>query len=851
MAVIEIPGYIIKRELGSSANASVLLAQQASLDREVAIKVLAPALVADKAQTDRFLQIARMLASFAHPNIVAVYDVGTTQDGTPYYSMQYLPGGDFISRAERGISEPDLTETLASVARALGYIHDRGLVHRAVTPHNVLYDAYNTPVLIDFGIAPAQSQDAYATSAGFAVEAGRYMSPEQARGGEQTARSDIYSLGALCFFGLTGRPPYDGADGFAVAYAHVFEPIPRLPPAKAHWQSLVDRALAKDPKDRYAGIEEFLDALTKVGLDHPPTAVVEETLPAAADQPVASDEERPAPEPAAPPPAERPPVAATITAPKAARREPAPTKATGTRPAWVRAWPLAVAALGVILIAVAVLLPRRIPETAPGNTAASSPAAPAAPSESATTPPSAQEPPATPAANVPADTAAAASTQPGATAAPAQAEGAAPAAPVDALGSIDAAEAQAEAEWADPAKAPTVVDPLNEAIKLGRIDLAGQRLTSPPGSNALERFQFALKLEPKSRSARQGIVDIAKKYIELAEKNPPDKGSGGAVYSAYGQQLQHADDIARLVPEGADVQKEIASRRRKATEPLLAQAKAAAEAWDKVAAKSAYELALQVDPDNGAAREGLKVVPTIGEPGFVFRDKLSDGAQAPPMVVVAGAAIAMARHPVTRGEFRRFWEAAGRAQFSGKELSCRDRESIFRSSKKRSWENPDIAQDDNHPVVCVGWPEAAAYAQWLAQQTGKRYRLPSPAEFDAVAGRAPRADCTTANLADASFNRQFESRDGSACDDGFAATAPVERFPAIAGVYDIDGNVREWVAACGNGSPAAPGSSCRDFRVHGRAWLSPAKESATASDSFAADVSLNTVGFRVARDLTK
>jgi len=243
-------------------------------------------------------------------------------------------------------------------------------------------------------------------------------------------------------------------------------------------------------------------------------------------------------------------------------------------------------------------------------------------------------------------------------------------------------------------------------------------------------------------------------------------------------------------------------------------------------------------------------VATIGEPGFVFRDKLGDGSQAPAMVILPGASLAMARHPVTRAEFRRFWDSGGRAEFSGNEPSCRDRESIFRSSKKRGWENPDIAQDDSHPVVCVGWSEAAAFAQWLSKQTGKRYRLPTPAEYDKVAARAARGDCTSANLADAAYNKQFESRDGSACDDGFAATAPVERFPAVEGIYDIDGNVREWVAACGNGSAAAPGSSCRDFLAKGRAWLSAAKESATASDSFAADVSLNSVGFRVVRELS-
>jgi serine/threonine-protein kinase PpkA len=863
VAVVEIPGYIIKRDISVGPTASILLADQSSLDREVALKIMAAPLLADTAHTQRFMQVARTLASFAHPNIVAVYDVGTTAEQTPYYSMQYLSGGDFMERATRGMSEPDLTETLASIARAVGYIHQRGLIHRAITPHNVLYDAYNTPVLINFGAAPAPARDAYVTSTVFAGDVGRYMSPEQARGGEQNERSDIYSLGALTFLGLTGRPPYDGVDGFAIAYAHVFEPIPRLPAATAHWQSLIDCALAKEPKDRYASAEEFLDALTNVGLER--DAVLSVAPPGVASTPASPPAAPASQAPALPVAAKRPPVStereadAGAAASKAATVETAastqpPTMRTGL----ARWWPMAVAGLGLVLIAIALLLPKdAAPPTA--QSVAGTPLLPAdtqhSPPPAEAAPPPAEVAPA-PAAGIPVpsepNSVAAIAPAPAVDAGTSAAAGQGSSAP-DAAASnmLDAAEAQAEFEAVDPAKAPTVVDPLGEAIRLGRIDLAGQRLLTPPGKNALERFQFALALDPRSRGAKQGIVDIAKKYIELADKTGGDRSPGGAALAAYAEQIDHAADVARLVPEGADVLKEVAARRRRAVEPVLAQARAAAEKWDKASARAAYEQALRIDADNAAARDGLKFVATIGEAGFVFRDKLADGTGALPLVVMPGAAIAMARHPVTRGEFRRFWDSSGRAEFAGKEPSCRDRESIFRSSRKRSWENPDIAQDDNHPVVCVDWPEAAAFAQWLGKQTGKRYRLPSVAEFDQVAGRAPRGDCSSANLADAAFNKQFESRDGSPCDDGFAATSPVEHFGAIEGIYDIDGNVREWVAACGNGSAAAPGSSCRDFRVKGRGWLSRAdKESATASDSYAADVGLNSVGFRVVRDIS-
>ncbi|WP_257388576.1 serine/threonine-protein kinase, partial [Tahibacter caeni] len=262
--MIEIPGYQIKREIGQGGMASVHLAVQTSLERQVALKVMSPALAADPTFTRRFLQEARTLASLAHANIVQVFDVGVTPNQLHYFSMQYLPGGDFVARVQRGLDESELKRVLTGVARALAYAHERGYVHRDVAPGNILFDSADNPVLTDFGIALAASQATRITSTGFSVGTSHYMSPEQARGGDIDARSDLYSLGVLAWYGLTGKPPYDGADGFAVAYAHVFEAIPRLPAAQAHWQELIDRCLAKDPKDRYVDAAQVLTAIEAV-----------------------------------------------------------------------------------------------------------------------------------------------------------------------------------------------------------------------------------------------------------------------------------------------------------------------------------------------------------------------------------------------------------------------------------------------------------------------------------------------------------------------------------------------------------------------------------------------------------
>jgi formylglycine-generating enzyme required for sulfatase activity len=849
--VIEIPGYQIKREIGTGGMASVYLAVQTSLEREVAIKVMAPALAADPQFSKRFLQEARMLASLAHPNIVAVYDVGVTPSQLHYFSMQYLAGGDLASRVQRGIEERDLVLTLAGVARAIGYAHARGYVHRDVAPGNVMFDANNNPVLTDFGIALATVTGGQVTSSGFSVGTSHYMSPEQARGGDVDARSDIYSLGVLAYYGLARKPPYDGADGFAVAYAHVFEPIPRLAAPHAHWQPLIDRALAKDPKDRYPDIEQFLDAMATV-VPQFATLFREDVAPAAA----------PASASAPPPPSakdaatrvmqraalpDKPPVAAAAAKPpplhsSVLQKSAVPQAAATPARSWMRFWPVLVLLAGIGLLGFALiarnrhvpLQPLPITTTASPASASATPApAPAPATDSATPAP-------TPTPSV---ATAGAESAPPAVTPPAQPP---PAQPVSAMDVIDANEAQAgggiSADLAN--QIPTVIDPLEESVRLGRVALAAQRLTSPPGDNALERFRLALRIEPKNKAAKQGIADIAKKYVDYAEKNL----AGGDV-NQFDQYLKRAGEVLKAIPDDAEAPKLIAAARQKAAAPYLEKGKAAAAVWDKAGAKAAYEKASQLDPDNVAAKEGLKFVATIGEPGFAFRDKFGDGGQGPEFVIL-DAKVAMARHDVTRAEFRRFWNAGGRAQF-GDAPSCRDRESIFRSSKKRTWENPDIAQEDSHPVVCVSWPEAVAFAQWLSKETGKRYRLPTPAEFDQVARRAGAGSCKS-NLADASFNKQFSSHDGSDCDDGFAATSPVGRFGGVAGIDDIDGNVRTWTGACGGGAAAQPGSSCRDFIAKGRSWMSVAgKEQPTYSDTFGRDVALNTVGFRLVRDLEK
>ncbi|HMM66945.1 MAG TPA: bifunctional serine/threonine-protein kinase/formylglycine-generating enzyme family protein [Dokdonella sp.] len=810
MTAIDIPGYVIRREVGVGGMASVYLALQTSLDREVALKVMAPTLAADPTFSKRFLQEARMLASLAHPNIVQVYDVGVTQTQLHYFSMQYLSGGDFSQRVRMGLGEKDLVRVLEGIANALGYAHHRGYVHRDVAPGNILFDVNDTPLLTDFGIARAFSQTARITSAGISIGTSHYMSPEQARGSDVDARSDLYGLGVLTWFGLTGKPPYEGADGFAVSYAHVFEPIPRLPPAQSHWQPLIDKALAKNPADRYQDAEEFIAAL---GMIEPRTAVRPPSSPDAPTRVI-----------------QRESVASALRAGEAPTRIGVlPTMeesiAEGGGPVAaaagaVRSWlPWALAVAGILLIGTvgyALLSGNGTDTPAPARTTTSAP-------DLKSTPPVESRSSGT-AANEKATTATTPSIAGPDSAALAE----------DPLISL---------EELDLANVPTVVDPVANLNRLARADLNGLRLTNPPRTNAFERFSLALRIDPDNSVALQGVIDTARAYVDLAEKawtagNP-------AEFAGF---LDKAEEVAGSVKEGAATVAELKARRKAEVDKYLAEAEAAVRRMNAKDASAAFEKVLVIDAGNAAARDGLRAAERIGKPGYVFRDPI--GARKGPEMVVISADLAFARRETTRGEFAAWWKAGGQRQFSGKEPSCRDRESIFRSSRKRDWQAPDVSQDDTHPVVCVSFAEAQAYAAWLGKETGKRYRLPTPAEWEQVARKAPAGSCATANLADASYKKAYDTRSGADCNDGHAGTAPVGLFPAVAGVFDIDGNVREWVAACGKSGPLVEG--CRDHGLRGRGWLSAAdKDDLMQSDSYSEDVALNSLGFRLVRELDK
>ncbi|HJT99526.1 MAG TPA: serine/threonine-protein kinase, partial [Rhodanobacteraceae bacterium] len=248
--MIEIRGYRLLRQLGRGGMATVYLAVQESVDREVALKIMSPALLADPNFGERFLREAKIAAKLHHRHVVGVHDVSRCGD-YHYIAMEYLGGGPILHKDGNPRPVAFALRVIGEIATALDYAHRKGFVHRDVKPDNILLRDDGSAVLTDFGIARALDPAAKMTQTGAVVGTPHYMSPEQARGRTIDGRADLYSLGIVLYELLVGRVPYQAEDSLAVGIMHISQPVPVLPDALASLQPLLSRMLAKQPEDRY------------------------------------------------------------------------------------------------------------------------------------------------------------------------------------------------------------------------------------------------------------------------------------------------------------------------------------------------------------------------------------------------------------------------------------------------------------------------------------------------------------------------------------------------------------------------------------------------------------------------
>ncbi len=265
----EIPGYEVVGICGSGSTAKVYVAIQKSLSRQVALKVMHPRLASDEERVSRFLHEGRINGNLSHANIVPIHNIGTVND-MHYISMEYMPWGNLRRHLETKLELDWIFEIIKQIALALSYSHEHGFIHRDIKPENILFRDENSAVLSDFGIADELEHRTEIISKSNQGTP-KYICPDLIRSSPIGPSSDIYSLGVVFFEMLTGNPPYESGtrpytrkDTITVLFAHLRKPIPELPPEFQHIQPLINKMLAKDPKDRFYKASDVIEAIASL-----------------------------------------------------------------------------------------------------------------------------------------------------------------------------------------------------------------------------------------------------------------------------------------------------------------------------------------------------------------------------------------------------------------------------------------------------------------------------------------------------------------------------------------------------------------------------------------------------------
>src|SRR4051794_9375465 len=249
-------GHRIEAMAGRGGMGVVYRATHLALERTIALKVVSPDLVEDATARQRFLRESKLAASIDHPNVIPVYYTGE-EDGIAYIAMRYVPGEDLRTLVRHGgpLDARRVARIVTQVAAGLDAAHAAGLIHRDVKPGNVLLGQADHVYLSDFGLSKHALSVGGETRSGHWVGTLDYVAPEQIRGERLDARADVYALGCVLYFALTGCAPYPREGDEAKLWAHLTEPPPvpseHAPGLPAALDTVVARALAKRPDDRY------------------------------------------------------------------------------------------------------------------------------------------------------------------------------------------------------------------------------------------------------------------------------------------------------------------------------------------------------------------------------------------------------------------------------------------------------------------------------------------------------------------------------------------------------------------------------------------------------------------------
>jgi eukaryotic-like serine/threonine-protein kinase len=264
--------YVVKRKLGEGGFGAVYEAEQPSMGRKVAIKTLHKHLTHDPKMVVRFRREGLAASKLQHPSSVKMFNLGETEDGVLWIAMEFLEGETLDARIrKRGpLSEQEMIELFGPVCEALSEAHQKGIIHRDLKPENIMLVPFLdkiVPKVLDFGISKLLEEGGGATQTGVVSGTPAYMPPEQWQGLTHTdARSDVYALGLIAYQALSARLPFEANTAPAWMQKHIMEPPMDLMqavkhPVSANVHAAIMKALQKEPKDRFASMMEFKQAL--------------------------------------------------------------------------------------------------------------------------------------------------------------------------------------------------------------------------------------------------------------------------------------------------------------------------------------------------------------------------------------------------------------------------------------------------------------------------------------------------------------------------------------------------------------------------------------------------------------
>lgn len=712
---LDIPDHTILDKIGEGGMSAVYLGRQISLQRKVAIKILKKLVMEDKSLAERFVNEAKTVASLDHPHIISIYEAKKLPSGLAYFTMPYLTHGDF---SEIICTNSDhLIELLCQICDGLAHAHKHGIVHRDLKPDNILFDQFGRIKIADFGIAISKNTQRK-TKETQLLGSAHYMSPEQIQSRDIDGKSDIYSLGCIIYEKLTGDHVFETGNDFSILMSHINKPVPPLPDVLSEWQPVIDRCLAKDPKDRFETVEKLKSALLVIKNSKQPAVVIE---------------------------------------------EPNTSFFSRIKPAYLGA---AVGGLAVLLLAVLWVSnneQKSVIESQPTNEQIQ------LAEQQATT-----------------------------------AEAEAKKAQADALelkAGVTENNKSAEEELVDLTENldNETINQISIEVKLSEAQdlLKRYRLTKPKGANAADMFEAILLEQPDNQAAQQGLNQVGSYYFSLIENKLADDEIPDAIefvqsladyFNDYAiDRSLFETEISAIMTSTHDLVSSAVISRRKNTQ---------AEQYLQMASllKPDYAFISDLKTNyNNIPKTGDVITDQLGHEFIYFAVKKDSSLQD----------FLLGTHEVTVEQFTRF---AGEG-LAEEKCNHYDKKLFF----KKTWLKPPFDQTSQHPVVCITADNAQSYAHWLSSQTNHQYRLPTAAEFQYLDQQLkPISNCQQANLAGsevAEENKATENR--YSCNDQQVFTAPVKTYQSNNKLYNINGNVSEWVSACGSQSTCAIGNSWR------------------------------------------